>query len=168
MLHEAFVEAAMLDPPALALDVTVAHMDLGGLRKTRELLVRGLGRDDSGRGFAQVLQAHREPALVERVKLHEAGPGLVEHDVLAQMSDALDDALGVIDRAVVGALLDHRGPERPLALPELAVRHQGVFPNALADRGLIEIVWTNGADEAVGVAVGREKIGMPPPIRSAP
>ena len=107
----------MLDPPALALDVPVAHMDLRGLREAGQLLVRRLGGDDAGRRFAKVTQAHREPALVERMKFHEARPGLIEHDVFAQAPDALDNALGVVDRAVVGALLDHRDPERPLALP---------------------------------------------------
>ena len=130
-LHEAFVEAAMLDPPALALDVAVAHVDLGRLRKARKLLVGRLGGDDSRRGFAQVFQPHGEPALVERMKLHEAGPGLVEHDVVAQMSDPLDDPLGVVDRAVVGALFDHRGAERALALPRLLVGHQRIDPGCV-------------------------------------
>ena len=134
VLHEAFVEAAMLDPPALALDVPVAHMDLRRLREARELLVRRLGGDDAGRGFAKTAQAHREPALVERMKLHEAGPGLVEHDVVAKTPDPLDDALGVVDRAVIGALFDHRGAERTLALPSVLVRHQRIVANALADR----------------------------------
>ena len=125
-LHEAFVEAAMLDPPPLALDVPVAHMDLRGLREARELLVRRLGGDDAGRGFAEVAQAHGEPPLVERMKLHEARPGLVEHDVVAKVADALDDALGVVDRAVIGALLDHRDPERPLALPGVRILDQRV------------------------------------------
>ena len=62
MLHEAFVEAAMLDPAALALDVAVAHMDLRGLREARELLVRRLGGDDAGRVFVEVAQAHGEAA----------------------------------------------------------------------------------------------------------
>src|SRR5579872_2252646 len=51
-LHEAFVEAAMLDAATLALDVPVAHVELRGLREARELLVRGLGGDNPGRGFA--------------------------------------------------------------------------------------------------------------------
>src|SRR6185437_16734107 len=155
-LHEAFVEAPMLDPAALALDVPVAHMDLRRLREARELLVRRLGRDNARRGFVQVLQAHREPAFIERMKLHEAGPGLVEHDVVAEMAHALDDPLRVVNRAVIGALFDHRGAERTLALPRLLVGHQRIVANALAYPLLVEIVWADGADEPVGVAVGRQ------------
>ena len=33
--------------------------------------------------------------LVERMELHEAGPGFVEQDVVAEMADALDHLLGV-------------------------------------------------------------------------
>ena len=91
VLHEAFVEAAMLDAPPLALDVAVAHVDLRGLREARELLVRRLRRDDARRVRAEALEPHREAALVERVELHEARPGLVEQDVVAEMADALDD-----------------------------------------------------------------------------
>src|SRR3984885_1393863 len=146
----------MLDTPALAFDVPVAHMNLGRLREARELLVRRLRGHDPGRSFVQVAQAHGEPALVERMELHEAGPRLVEHDVIAKMADALDDTLGVVDRAVIGALFDHRGAERTLALPSLLVGHEGIVSNAFAYRRLVEIFRANRANEPVGVAVGRE------------
>ena len=146
----------MLDAPALPFDVAIAHMNLRRLREARELLVRRLGGDDSRRGFIQVAQAHGEPPLVERMKLHEASPGLVEHDIVAKMADALDDAFGVVDRPVIGALFDHRGAEGTLALPRLLVLHQRVVANALADRRLVEILRAYGADEPVSVAVGRK------------
>ena len=47
--HEELVEAAVLDAPALALDVAVAHVDLRGLGEARELLVGRLRGDDAGR-----------------------------------------------------------------------------------------------------------------------
>ena len=72
------------------------------------------------------------------------------------MADALQDALRVVDRAVVGALLDHRHAERPLALPGVLVLHQRIGPDALADRLLVEILGADRADQAVGVAVGRQ------------
>ena len=49
VLHETFVEAAVLDAPLLAADVTILDVDLRGLRKARELLVGRLRRDDAGR-----------------------------------------------------------------------------------------------------------------------
>ena len=113
VLHEAFVEAAVLDAPALALDVAILHVDLRGLREAGELLVGRLRRDDAGRSLVETLQPHREAALVDRMELHESRPGLVEQDVVAEMADALDDRLRVVDRAVVGALLDDRDAERP-------------------------------------------------------
>src|ERR1700722_13384183 len=146
----------MLDPPALASDVPVTNMDLGRLRETGELLMRRLGGDNAGRGFAQVPQAHGEPALIERMKLHETGPSLVEHHVIAKAADPRDNAFGVVNRAVIGALFDHRGAERTLALPRFLVRYQGVVANALAYPSLVKIFRANGTDQPVGVAVGRE------------
>ena len=122
VLHEAFVEAAMLDAAALALDVAVADVDLARLAEAGELLVRRLRRDDARRVRPERAQAHGEAALVDRVELHEARPGLVEQNVVAEMADALDHLLGVEDRAVIGALLDHRDAERPRLLPRLAGR----------------------------------------------
>src|SRR5258708_7878303 len=141
----------MLDPPALAFDVPVAHMDLRGLREARELFVGRLGCDNPGRGVAKIAQAHGEPVLVERMKLHEASPGLVEHDVVAKTADALDDAFGVVDRAVIGALFDYRRAERTFAIPRLLVLHERVVANALTYRRLVEILRANRANEPVVV-----------------
>src|ERR1700733_8312816 len=90
------------------------------------------------------------------MELHEARPSLVEHDIVAKAPDALDDALGVVDRAVIGALFDYRGAEGTFAFPRLFVGHQGVVANALAYRRLVQIFRANGANESVGVAVGRQ------------
>jgi hypothetical protein len=54
--HEELVEAAVLDAPALPLDVAVLDVDLGGLGEARELLVGGLGRDDAGCVGAEMVQ----------------------------------------------------------------------------------------------------------------
>ncbi len=139
--------------------VAVLDVDLRGLAEARELLVRRLGGDDAGRVGPEPLQSHGEPACIERVELHEAGPGLVEQDVIAERADLLDDQAGIVDRAVIGALLDHRDAERPLALPGLLVGHQRMGPDLLADRGLVERFVENRPDQAVGVAVGLEVDG---------
>src|SRR5580658_8654415 len=91
------------------------------------------------------------------MKLHEARPGLIEHDVVAKPSDALDDALSIVNRAVIGALLDHRGPERALELPRVLVLDQWIGADAFADRGLVEVLGPDRPDEPVGVAVGRKE-----------
>ena len=136
--HEELVEAAVLDTPALPLDVTVFDVDLRGLGEARELLVGGLGRDDAGCVGAEMVQAHGEAAGIERVELHEAGPGFVEHDVVAQMADLLDNSVGVVDGAVIGALLDHCDAERPLAPPCLLVGDQRMNADLFADAILVE------------------------------
>src|SRR3984957_15422993 len=141
----------MLDTPALAFDVPIARMNLGRLREARELLVGRLGCDNPRRGVAEITQAHGEPVLIKRMKFHEAGPGLVEHDIVAKMTDALDDALGIVDRAVIRALFDHRGAEGTFTLPRFLVGHQRVVANALAYPRLVEILGANGTDEAVSV-----------------
>ena len=69
--------------------------------------------------------------------------------------DALENAL---ERrvVVVGALLDHRDPERPLALPRVRIIDQRVSCGALADRGLVELLGAVGPVQPVGAAVGRQ------------
>ena len=157
MQHEELVEAAVLDAPALALDVAVAHVDLRSLGEARELLVGRLRGDDAGRVGVESWKPHGEAAGIERVELHEARPRFVEQDVVAQMPDLLDDAVGVVDRAVIGALLDHRGAERPLAPPRLLVGDQRMSADLFADAILVERLGVDRADQPVGVAVGLEK-----------
>ena len=70
------------------------------------------------------LQAHGEMAAIDRMELHEAGPGLVEQDVVAEVADCFQDQLGVIDRAVVRALLDDRDAEGRSAPRLPGVGHQ--------------------------------------------
>src|SRR5215475_6063735 len=105
----------------LPLDVTVLDMDLGGLRETRELLVRGLGRNDAGLVGPEAIKSHREAAAKQGMEFHEPSPRFVEQNIVAQMADLLDDHLRVVDCPVIGALLDDGDAEWPLALPCLLV-----------------------------------------------
>jgi len=156
MQHEELVEAAMLDPPALAFDVAVLDVDLRGLAEACELLVGRLRGDDAGPLGTEVAQAHGEAAGIDRVELHEARPRLVEQDVVAERTDLLDDQASVVDRAVVGALLDHGDPERPRAPPRFLVGDQRMAADLGADRRLVECLVEDRADQPVGVAVGLE------------
>ena len=142
--------------PALAVDVAVLDVDLRGLAEARELLVGRLGGDDARALGAEVAEAHGEAAGIERVELHEARPRLVEQDVVAEVADLLDDQAGVVDRAVIGALLDHGDTERPRALPRLLVGDQRMGADLVADRRLVERLVEDRADQPMGVAVGLE------------
>ena len=90
------------------------------------------------RVLVEVAQPHGEAAGVDRVKLHEAGPGFVEQDVIAERPDAREDFLRAVDRAVIGALLDNGGAERPLALPSVFVGDERSVVDGLADFGRVE------------------------------
>ena len=83
------------------------------------------------------------------MEFHEAGPGLVEQDVVAEVADLLANHAGVVDRAVVGALLDHRGPEWPFAPPGFRVGDQRIVADARADAFLVERVVVDRADQPV-------------------
>ena len=122
VLQEAFVEAAMLDPAPLAANVAVFDVDLRGLRKARQLLVGRLRGDDARRVGVEIGQPHGEAAGIDRMKLHEAGPGFVEQNVIAERTDLFEDMLCAVDGTVVGALLDDGGAKRPLTLPGVLVR----------------------------------------------
>ena len=155
MLHEALVEPPVLDPALLAADVAVLHVDLRGLREARQLLVRRLGGDDARRVGTEVGKSHRETPCIERMEFHEAGPGFIEQDVVAQMTNALEDHLGVVDRAVISALLDHGDAEGTWLAPGFRIFDQGMVADALAQRCFVERVPTHGADQPPGVACRR-------------
>ena len=129
-------------------------MDLGGLAEARQLLVRRLRGEDARAVGPQSLEAHGETAGIERVEFHEARPCLVEQDVVAEMADLLDDGARVVDRAVVGALLDHRDTEGPFALPRLLVIDQRMGPDLLANARFVERLVEDGPDQPMRIAVG--------------
>ena len=72
------------------------------------------------------------------------------------MADLLDDQADIVDRAVIGALLDHRDAERPLAPPRLLVGDQRMAADLVADRRLVEGLVEDRTDQPMGVAVGFE------------
>ena len=107
----------------------------------------------------QPLQSHGETAAIDRMEFHEAGPGLIEQDIVAQLAELLDDRLGAVDRAVVAALLDHRRAERPRPPPGFGIGDQrmrrGSFPGSLFVQRLV----VDRADQSVRVTVGFQKDG---------
>ncbi len=154
--QKGLVEAAMFDAPRLSLDVAVLDVDLRGLGKARELLVGRLGGDDPRRVGAEVLEAHGEAPGEQGMELHEAGPGLVEQNVIAKRADLREDGLGAVDRAVIGTLLDHRDAEGPVLLPGGLVGHQRIVADFPADLFLVQRLDVDRPDQAEGVAVGFE------------
>ena len=107
---------------------TEASVDLARLAEACQLLVRRLGRDDAGGGLIEAGQPHGKAAGEHRMEFHEAGPGFVEQDVVAEMTDALDDHLGRVDGAVIGALLDHGDPERARPASNAFTRYRSMRP----------------------------------------
>ena len=156
MEHEEFVEAPVFDAPPLALDVPVLDVDLGGLAEACELLVGRLRRHDAGPVRSEIVQPHGISAGIDRVEFHEPGPGLVEQNIVAEMSDFLDDHAGVVNGAVVGALFDDGDPEWPLAPPGLLVGDQRMVADLFPDERLVERFVKDRADQAMGIAVGLE------------
>ncbi len=73
------------------------------------------------------------------------------------MADPIEDVVGRRDGAVIGALLDHRGAERPPGAPGLLVLHQRMHPDRLAQPVLVECCMAHRADHAVRVARGLDE-----------
>ena len=114
--HEAFVEPPVLDARRWPLMWRSRTWICEAWEKLASCLCADWVAMIPGELSSRSLSPMANRPLVERMEFHEARPGLVEQDIVAQMPDALDDPLGVVDRAVIGALLDHRDAERPLAL----------------------------------------------------
>ena len=154
MDEKGFVETAMFDAPGLALDVPVLDVNLRRLREAGELLMRRLSRDDARRVGAEIGQAHGEMAGEKRMEFHESRPGLVEQDIIAEVADFLEDDFGIVDGAVVGALLDHRHAEGALARPGVLIPDQRIYADLFAYFFLVQRLVIDRADHALGVAVG--------------
>src|SRR5438552_18711856 len=86
----------------------------------------------------------------------ETSPRLVEVDVLAEVADLLDDLAGVVDGAVVGALLDDRRADRALALGRTAGLDERVRPDLRADAPFVERRPVDRPHHAEGVAIRLE------------
>jgi hypothetical protein len=89
------------------------------------------------------------------MKLHEAGPGFVEQDVVAEVADGLEDHLGTVTRAVIGALFDDGDAERARLAPGFRIPDQRMILDALAQGGFVEGVPAHRADQPPGVAYRR-------------
>ena len=87
MQEEHLVEPAVTDLSRLTVEMAILDVDLRGLGETGELLVRALRDQDAGRIRSQLLEPHAKPPAEQRVELHEAGPGLVEEQVVAKVAD---------------------------------------------------------------------------------
>ena len=155
--QEELVEAAMLHPTTLLAEMRILDVNLRGLAERGQLLMRALGDDDAGAIRAQIAQAHAEAAAEQRVEFHEAGPGFVEQNVVAQMTDATNDFFRRVDGAVVGALLHHRRAEGPRPIGQRFIRHQRVGANRFAQALLVHRLEAHWANQAVGVAFGLHK-----------
>ena len=86
------------------------------------------------------------------MKLHEPGPGFVEQDVIAEMADGLEDHLGAVNHAVIGALFDDGDAEWTRLAPGFRVLDQRMVVDALAQGGFVEGVPLHRADQPPGVA----------------
>ncbi len=155
--QERFVEPLVIDEAPLPANVLVALVDLRCLREAGALLVHGLRREQPGHLGRQILDAHGAVIVEQRMKRVVADPRLVPQHVVAQVADLLVHLADVVDRAVVGAELDAREPERPLRFVEVLVLHERVLADLLAQVLLVPRVPVDGADHAERVARGRQE-----------
>lgn len=65
--------------------------------------------------FMQI-EEQRRVVLEHGNELFIADPGRIKEDVVAEMTDAVDDIAGIVQRPVISAELDDSQAERPLGL----------------------------------------------------
>src|SRR5689334_24524021 len=88
--------------------LSVAHVDVGGLRQRSEHLVRGM-RGKNCRSVVHCgVTTHREMVLVHWVEARVTVPCLVEVDTVAGFLEQRLRAHGVVAQAVIGAVGKHR------------------------------------------------------------
>ncbi len=84
MHHIDLVEAFVVDPPFLTLDVRVLHVDLRCLGNTCELFMGGLSNQEAGIFVRQIIKAHAVPAPVDGMETHEGAPRFIEKYIVTQ------------------------------------------------------------------------------------
>ena len=144
VVHPFVGNVALLSP-----DVGVFFVYLGGHGETGLLFVHRLGDEDARVVGAQFQQQGRG-VFHHGDELLVAHPGGVEENVVAEVSDAVDDLAGVVHAAVVGAEFNHRQTDGPLGpgLFRVFLSHQ--FPDVV----FVEASFRYAADGAAGVAGG--------------
>ncbi len=109
--HKGVIQPLVRAEARLAAQVVIFFVDLRGLREARLLFMHRLGDKDPRIVLIQIEQQRRAVSH-HRDKLLVTDPRRIKQDVVAQVADLIDHLAGVVDRAVVGAKLDHRQAER--------------------------------------------------------
>ena len=144
VVHPFVGNVALLSP-----DVGVFFVYLGGHGETGLLFVHRLG-DEDARVVGTQFQQQGRGVFHHGDELFVAHPGGVEENVVAEVSDAVDDLAGVVHAAVVGAEFNHRQTDGPLGLGLFRVFLSHQFPDVV----FVEASFRYAADGAAGVAGG--------------
>jgi len=112
MKHKGVIQTLVRAETRLAAQVVIFFVDLRSLREARLLFMHRLGDENPRIVFIQIEQ-QRRAVCHHRDKLLVTNPSRIKQDVVAQVADLIDHLAGVVDRAVIGAKLDHRQAERP-------------------------------------------------------
>ena len=109
-------------------------------------------RDKDPRILRAQFKKERRAVLHHRNELFVPHPRGVKEDVVAEVTDPVNDLTRIPDRSVIGAELNHREAEGALRFGALRIR----FRRDSADVILIEAVVIDPADEPIGVPCGFE------------
>ena len=134
------------------MDMIILFVNLRSLRKTGLLLMDRLDDHDSRVIFMQI-EEQRRAVLEHGNELFIADPGRIKEDIIAEMTDTVDDVAGIIQRPVISTELDNSQSKRPFGLGFFRVP----FGCQLAQIRFIEAVGVDAADKAIGIT-GRFQI----------
>ena len=99
------------------------------------------------------IEEQRRAVLEHGNELFIADPGRIKEDIIAEMTDTVDDIAGIIQRPVISTELDDSQAERSLGLSFFRIP----FGCQLAQIRFIEAMGVNAADKTIGIA-GRFQI----------
>lgn len=99
------------------------------------------------------IEEQRRAVLEHGNELFIADPSRIKEDIIAEMTDTVDDVTGIIQRTVISTELDNSQAERSLGLSFFRIP----FGCQLAQIRFIEAMGVNAADKTVGIA-GRFQI----------
>ena len=145
------------------MDVIILFVNLRSLRKTGLLLMDRLDDHDTRIIFMQI-EEQRRAVLEHGNELFIADPSRIKEDIIAEMTDTVDDVAGIIQRPVISTELDNSQAERSLGLSFFRIP----FGCQLAQIRFIEAMGVNAADKTIGIA-GRFQInGRRPGLDEGP
>ena len=145
--HECVVDSLVRNITILSFNMGVLLVNLGSHGEAGLLFMNGLGNKDAG-VFRSEIKKKRAAVFHHRNELFIADPSGIEENVIAEVTDLINDLAGIIDTSVISAELDNCHTDRAFFF----CFNRIFFSNQFADIVFIKAMFENAADRTESIS----------------